>query len=65
MGQKRKHPVPPTTSILKILLTMFNFIMIQLCLQVEDINGKPQDNPKLAMVEAICIAYFTVEFLLR
>ena len=29
------------------------------------INGEPVDNPKLALIELICIAYFTVEFLLR
>ena len=33
--------------------------------QVEDINGNLVDNPKLALIELICIAYFTVEFLLR
>ena len=35
------------------------------CLQVEDVDGNPVDNPKLALIELICIAYFTVEFLLR
>ena len=34
-------------------------------LQAEDIDGNPVDNPKLALVELICIAYFSVEFLLR
>jgi potassium voltage-gated channel Shab-related subfamily B protein 2 len=34
-------------------------------LQSVDAAGKPVDNQKLAMVEAICISYFTVEFLLR
>ena len=30
-----------------------------------DINGEPCDNPKLALVEACCISYFTIEFLFR
>lgn len=34
-------------------------------LQARDICGEPVDNPKLALIEAICISYFTVEFLLR
>ena len=34
-------------------------------MQIKDINGDPVDNPKLALVEAICISYFTVEFLIR
>ena len=34
-------------------------------LNAEDVNGDPVDNPKLALVEAICISYFTIEFLLR
>ena len=34
-------------------------------MQVEDVDGNPVDNPKLALIELICIAYFTVEFLLR
>ena len=34
-------------------------------MQSKDVNGEPVDNPKLALVEAICISYFTVEFLIR
>ena len=34
-------------------------------LQSEDIDGNLVDNPKLALIELICIAYFSVEFLLR
>ena len=34
-------------------------------MQAEDINGDPVDNPKLALIEAICISYFSIEYLLR
>ena len=34
-------------------------------LQSEDVDGNLVDNPKLALIELICIAYFSVEFLLR
>ena len=34
-------------------------------MQIKDIHGEPVDNPKLALVEAVCISYFTVEYLFR
>ena len=34
-------------------------------LQAQDINKEPVDNPYLALVEAVCISYFSIEYLLR
>ena len=33
-------------------------------LQAQDVNGDPVDNPYLAMVETVCISYFSLEYLL-
>ena len=34
-------------------------------MQAQDIKGDPVDNPKLALIEAVCISYFSIEYLLR
>ena len=34
-------------------------------MQSRDIKGEPVDNPKMALVEAFCISYFSLEFLVR
>ena len=56
-------------SLISILLVLVSLIGMCLntftWLKAQDINGEPVDNPKLALIELICIAYFTVEFLLR
>jgi len=34
-------------------------------IQHRNAEGEPIDNPKLALIEAICISWFTIEYLLR
>ena len=34
-------------------------------IQAKDVNGEAVDNPYLSLIEAVCISYFSVEFLLR
>ena len=56
-------------SIMSVSLVLIS--TIGMCLntfpwmQIMDVNGEPVDNPKLALVEAVCISYFTIEFLIR
>ena len=62
------------TCIRYMSLTSISLVLVStvgMCLntfkwiQKQDVNGDPVDNPYLAMIEAVCISYFSIEFLLR
>ena len=65
----------PQSSLPAKVMSLFSVsvVLVSLCcmcfntfpwMLVEDANGDPVDNPKMAFLEALCISFFTLEFLL-
>lgn len=56
-------------SVISILFVVVSTIGMTLntmpMIQHQDAEGNPIDNPKLALIEAVCISWFTIEYLLR
>lgn len=66
----------PDTSLAAKAVSFISFIFVVVStvgmilntlpsVQAKDFEGNPVDNPMLAMVEAICIFWFTLEYMLR
>ena len=51
--------------MMETMYLMMMTLMMIIMIKVKDIHGEPVDNPRLGMMEAVCISFFTIEFLLR
>ena len=53
-------------SMLFVVISTIGMILNTMpAFQHTDLSGKPIDNPELALVESVCISWFTLEYLLR